>query len=49
MDAQDHVGCPIGLATIRMGRDKSKQAVETRDGGEGGGRLFRGEVAYGYL
>ncbi len=45
MDAQDHVGCPIDLATIRMGRDKAKEAVEARDGGEGGGRLLRGEVA----
>ncbi len=24
MDAQDHVGCPIDLATIRMGRDNTK-------------------------
>jgi hypothetical protein len=45
MDAQDHVGCPIDLATIRMVRDKAKEAVEVRDGGEGGSRLFRGEGA----
>ncbi len=25
-----HVGCPIDLATIRMGRDKAKEAVEAR-------------------
>ncbi len=45
MDAQDRVGCSIDLATIRMGRDKAKEAIEARDGGEGGGRLFRGEGA----
>jgi hypothetical protein len=45
MDAQDHVGCPIDLATIRMGRDEAKEAIKARDGGEGGGCLFRGEGA----
>jgi hypothetical protein len=44
MDVQVHVECPINLATIQMGRDKAKQAVKTRHGGEdGGGRLFRCE------
>ncbi len=45
MDAQDHVVCLIDLATIRMGRDKAKEEFKARDGGEGGGRLFRGEGA----
>jgi hypothetical protein len=45
MDAQDHVGCPIDLATIRMGKDKAKEAIEAGDGGKGGGCLFRGEGA----
>ncbi len=49
---------PIDLATIRMGRDKAKEAVEARDSGEGAGRsedasvhapLVVQEVAHGYL
>jgi len=43
MDAQDHIGSPIDLAPIRMGRDKAEETVETGHGGEGGGDLFGGE------
>jgi hypothetical protein len=40
MDAQDHIGSPIDLAPIRMGRDKAEETVETGHGGEGGGGLL---------
>jgi len=43
MDAQDHIGSPIDLAPIRMGRDKAEETVEAGHGGEGGGDLFRCE------
>jgi hypothetical protein len=47
MDAQNHIGSPIDLATIRVGRDETKTTVETRDGCEGGGRCSeaRAQVA----
>jgi hypothetical protein len=45
MDSQDHVGSPIDLATIRMGRDKAEKAVKAREGCKGGGGLFGGEGA----
>jgi hypothetical protein len=40
MDAQDHIGSPIDLAPIRMGRDKAEETVETGHGGKGGGGLL---------
>ncbi len=45
MDAQDHVGSPIDLATIRVGRDETK--VETRDGARVGAAcsVVRAQVA----
>ncbi len=43
MDAQDHIGCPIDLASIRMRRDKGQETVKAGHGGEGGRDLFRGE------
>jgi hypothetical protein len=45
MDAQDHIGCPIDLASIRLRRDKGQETVESGDSSEGGsGRgLFCGE------
>jgi hypothetical protein len=42
MDAQDHVGCPMGLASIRMRRDKGQETFKADHGGKGGGGLFRG-------
>ena len=43
MDAQDHIGSPIDLAPIRMGRDKAEETVEAGHGGEGGGGLLGGK------
>jgi hypothetical protein len=37
MDSQDHIGSPIDLVTIRMGRDKAEEAVKAREGGKGWG------------
>jgi hypothetical protein len=45
MDAKDHIGSPIDLASIRMGGDEPKKTVKAGHGGEGGGGLFRGEGA----
>jgi hypothetical protein len=45
MDAQDHIRCPIDLASIRMRRDKGQETVQAGHGGEGGGGLFCGESA----
>ena len=45
MDARDHIGSPIDLASIRMGGDEAKKTVKAGHGGEGGGGLFRGEGA----
>jgi hypothetical protein len=45
MDSQDHVGSPIDLAAIRMGRDKAEKAVKAREGCKGGGGLFGGKGA----
>ncbi len=36
MDAKDHIGRPIDLASIRMRGDEAKKTVEARHGGEGG-------------
>ncbi len=36
MDAQDHIRCPIDLASIRMRRDKGQETVKTGHSGEGG-------------
>ncbi len=47
MDAKDHIGSPIDLASIRMRGDKAKKTVEASHGGEGGGDLFSGEGADG--
>ena len=47
MDAKDHIGSPIDLAPIRMGRDEAEETVEAGHGGEGGGDLFGGEGAGG--
>jgi hypothetical protein len=43
MDAQDHIGCPIDLASIRMRRDKGQETVKAGHSGEGGRDLFRGQ------
>ena len=43
MDAKDHIGSPIDLAPIRMGRDEAEETVKAGHGGEGGGDLFAGE------
>ena len=43
MDAKDHIGSPIYLAPIRMGRDEAEETVETGHGGEGGGGLLCGK------
>jgi hypothetical protein len=43
MDAKDHIGSPIDLAPIRMGRDVAEETVKAGHGGEGGGDLFGGE------
>jgi hypothetical protein len=43
MEAQDHIGCPIDLASIRMRRDKGQETVKAGHGGEGGRDLFHGE------
>ncbi len=45
MDAKDHIGSPIDLASIWMGGDEAKKTVKAGHGGEGGGGLFRGEGA----
>ncbi len=47
MDAKDHVGGPIDLASIRMRGDEAKETVTAGHGGEGGGDLglFHGEGA----
>ena len=47
MDAQDHVGSPIDLATIRMLGNKPKQASEARQSRESGGRLLGSESTRG--
>ncbi len=47
MDAKDHIGSPIDLASIRMRGDEVKKTVEAGHGGEGGGDLFSGEGAGG--
>jgi hypothetical protein len=47
MDAQNHLGGPIDFAPIRMGPDKAEKTVKARNGGEGGGDLFRSERAGG--
>jgi len=43
MNAQDHLGCPIDLASIRMRRDKGQETVEAGHGGKSGGDLLGGE------
>ena len=43
MDAKDHIGSPIYLAPIRMGRDEAEETVEGGHGGEGGGGLLGGK------
>jgi hypothetical protein len=43
MDAKDHIGSPIDLASIRMRGDEAKETVKAGHSGEGGGGLFRGE------
>ena len=43
MDAQDHIGSPIDLAPIRMGRDEAEETVKAGQGGEGGGGLLGGK------
>jgi hypothetical protein len=43
MDAKDHIGSPIDLAPIRMGRDVAEETVKAGHGGEGGRDLFGGE------
>ena len=48
MDAQDHIGSPIDLATIRMLGNKPKQASESRHSGVSGGRLFGRESTRGW-
>jgi hypothetical protein len=45
MDAKDHVGSPIDLASIRMRGDEAQETVKAGHGREGGGGLFRGEGA----
>ncbi len=47
MDAKDHIGSPIDLASIRMRGDEAKKTVEAGHGGEGGRDLFSGEGAGG--
>ncbi len=47
MDAQDHIGSPIDLASIRMLGNKPKQTSEARLSGESGGRLFGSENTRG--
>ncbi len=47
MDAQDHIGSPIDLATIRMLGNKPKQTSEARHSGESGSRLFGSESTRG--
>jgi hypothetical protein len=43
MDAKDHIGSPIDLAPIRMGRDEAEETVKAGHGGEGGGGLLGGK------
>ena len=47
MDAKDHIGSPIDLAPIRMGRDEAEETVKAGHGEEGGGDLCGGEGAGG--
>jgi hypothetical protein len=47
MDAKDHIGIPIDLASIRMRGDEAKETVKVDHGKEGSGDLFSGERAGG--
>ncbi len=47
MDAKDHIGSPIDLASILMRGDEAKKTIEAGHGGEGGRDLFSGKGAGG--
>jgi hypothetical protein len=47
MDAKEHIGSPIYLASIRMRGDEAKETVKAGHGREGGGGLFSDEAAGG--